>query len=512
MKYSRHKVILRPPRINRRDGMSLLIVVLLVSVTTVLSYVVLRGQSSAAHIQRNSDLSASARRAAMTGLTYGIRSMHTASWSGVNSTQTRTLGAHESFTVSFAVGDASLGQGSIDYEDYPYRVTVQSTGYAEDPVDLSREASHTVHAVMRLIPRALSTWPDWPANRADWPVDWHKMEGYTVYQTEKNDTYLRLPCRIEGNVRLQDTLFIAKDYPDDDARKAYLEGLNQMRLDGLADYRPLTGTIRLPYSFPYTYQTYYDFWEPNSYLGFSYDHIDPDEVASDWVMPSGLTTYQIYPGGPVYEIVSISGDQEDVSLESDPVNNPLGFFHHSGGPKLKGNVFVRGSLFCNGNVDIEGSVQFESVDMPALCGSETPIRLPVFVANDVNVKPVAMTTIEGLVAVFNQLMFEDSSTARPFALTGRLITPSLIIGRRMDWEVIDWEECFEDFDDDGSQPYFPIWMISEGCSPNPTIVIKPDATPIQYDWNNWNNPIYVPHVNDDGGLRWEMLKWNEGSP
>ena len=51
-------------------------------------------------------------------------------------------------------------------------------------------------------------------------------------------------------------------------------------------------------------------------------------------------------------------------------------------------------------------------------------------------------------------------------------------------------------------------MNARGYSPVPTLTVKPDSTPITYHWSKGNDPVYVPH-DDDEGLRWDMIDWKE---
>ncbi|MBN2217962.1 MAG: hypothetical protein JW719_11360 [Pirellulales bacterium] len=511
-------------RAARRRGMSLLVVILLVSVATVVSYAVLRSQSTASRIQANADLRASAREAAASGLTYGLRQMHNAEWQGVDTSETRTLGPTERFTVSFAAGDKSLKPGQADYGDYPYRVTVESTGYAKDPADANRTASYTIRAVVRLIPRALSTWPDFADDTEPfWPVDWKKMEGYAFYQTKQEDVNLDLPCQLRGTVRFQAKVYVGDHYlafstSNYNPWRSYLTGLKQMYSSGLPDYRPLNETVHAPLSsFDSLYKIYF-YTYLRSALGFSFTEKSPDETASDWVKPDDLETYQIYPGGPVYDIPALGGIPPGTSLQPNPITNPLGLFQQSGGCALEGNVAVRGTLFCDGEIKFLGTAQFTSVDMPPLHGSDEPVRMPVLSADKLTVESTSATTIEGLVAVFDTLEIKKSPTTLPFNLTGRLVTKKLYIREREPWELADWTDLYNQWrtETSGSVP-FPSWLQQppRGYNPAPQITIGPDSTPVQYDWNDWDNPIYVPHDDDvtdessQPGLRWEMLQWRE---
>jgi len=241
-----------------------------------------------------------------------------------------------------------------------------------------------------------------------------------------------------------------------------------------------------------------------------------DETASDWAAPTGLDTYQIYPGGPVYEITDLDGIPENTSLEPDAITNPLGLYHQADDCTLQGAVSVRGTLLCDKKVTILGTAQFQSVDMPALYGSTAPVRLPVLsTGDDLFVEPGSVTAIQGLVAVFDEFHIKKSPATLPFSLTGRLVTKRLYIKERQPWEALsttDWNSLYIQWIPRAATTPFPVWLAERGYDFVPRITIMPDdpVDRYRYVWNNWNNPVYVPH-DDDDGLHWEMLKWNEGT-
>ncbi|HBO43704.1 MAG TPA: hypothetical protein DD670_07185 [Planctomycetaceae bacterium] len=480
--------------------MSVLIVILLVSVAMVVSYAVLRDQSTSVQIQSNADTLVLARQAAMTGLTYGVRAMHAPDWTGVDTNTSRSLGAYERFTVSFTAGDASLGPGSPEYGDMPYRVTIHSIGEADDPRGTGRTSTCTVHAVMRLIPRGLS----------NQPTDWSKMEGYTVYQTKREATELDLPFQITGKVRFQSRVTLGMNYPDYySAWYYYLLHLGRMPSQGHPDYRQFTGRV----CFPSTEQGgTTNFLLAVQLLSCSATSMGIDEVASDWVKPANLSTYQIYPGGPVYEIPQLGEVLSGIILEPDPRTNPLGLFYRHGNSTLEGNVSVRGTLFCRDTVEIRGAnVRFEPVEMPPLFGETKPVRMPALTGQTVKVKPGSETEITGLVAVFDQFLIEKSPVTLPLKLVGRLVTRKLYIREREPWNTVNWQQNFTSFSPYASSTYYPIWLASKGYDSAPRIKMMPDPELVQYHWTDCSGPIYVPHADDGGGLRWQMLEWNEGT-
>ncbi len=475
---------------------------LLISVTLALSYAAVRSQFNMLQVHRNATRRVSARAVAATGLTMAIKKMHTSDWQGVGTTLTGSLSASENFAVTYKAGDSSLAAGDSDYDDLPYRVTLAATGYAADPDNPASIATHRIRAVVRLSPRAVPKEPS----------DWAAMQKYTLYQSKKDSFGIDIPCRIEGPVRIQGKLELAKHYPDDDdAWQRYLEDLNAMRLSGRPDYRPFSG----PVHFPYGEQDWIYRNALTSRLGVTAVDHPVRETAADWVKPTSLTSYQIYAGGPVYEIPRVGDPLENVTLEPDPATNPLGIFYRDGNVRLRGNVSIRGSLFCKDDIYIESTnVHFTPVDLPGLHGTEGPVRLPVATCYAFVVLPTGGGSVTGLLAAFDNFIIENSPETVSFSVTGRVVTRKLFIKERQPWEILNWSELYGDFKDqlDGHAgpvvPFFPMWMGLRGRDPKPQLTISPDSGPITYHWHYPGNRIYESHVDDDG-LRWDLIEWTE---
>ena len=96
---------------------------------------------------------ACARRATI-GLSVAMRSVEQSGWTGVNTTLSGTLNSQDSYSATFTAGDDSLTSASSNYSEYPYRVTIVSTGTSIDPFNSQSKATHKVRAVVRLIPRS----------------------------------------------------------------------------------------------------------------------------------------------------------------------------------------------------------------------------------------------------------------------------------------------------------------------------------------------------------------------
>ena len=499
----------RRSRAPARRAVAVLIVLLLISITLALSYSVMRSQGTAIQIEHNANLGTAARQAAVTGLTAALKNMHAADWAGVDSTLTGSLGGYEGYEVTFTAGDPALTAGHPDYADFPYRVTLLSTGFAADPTDPQRISTHQVRAVVRLAPRAV----------ADEPSDWDAMQRNTVYQTKTDPFEVDIPCRLEGPVRVQGKLEVARHYPDDyGAWCRYLWDLNEMRLDGLPDCRPFTGPVRLPLSA----QNADDLWALDICLDAAPVDKPVREAAADWTKPTGFTDYRIYDGGPVYTIPAVGSTLQNATLEPDPLTNPLGLYYRGGNVTIADNVTIHGSLFCKDDINVEGlNVHFEPVELPPLHGSEAPVRLPVATCLDFKVRPTAGGTLAGLVAVFDEFQIEKSPETVEFAVTGRIITRKFYINQRQPWEVLDWKDYLDEYEFQlawwqGVVPYFPLWMADYGRDPKPLLTVTPDSTPVQYHWKNPYDPIYVPHPDDATeldpeypGLRWDLLQWTD---
>jgi len=492
--------------IAARRGVAVLVVLLLISFTLALSYAAVRSQYTGLMIHQNAQRRGSARQAAMVGMTMAIKKMHQESWAGVDSVLAGTLTDTEGYAVSFTTGDPSLDESDPDYDDLPYRVTVLSTGYAADPDHPARKSEHRIRAVMRLVPRNLDAEP----------TDWPTMQTYTVFQAKEDDVKIDIPCRMEGPVRLQKKLIIAEHYPDDwQAWLRYLGDLNAMRLAGQPDYRPFDGPVHLPFS----KQDWGQLYALMNKLSVPAVDRPKQEAASDWTKPESLATYQLYDGGTVYAIPPVGDTLENVTLEPDPLTNPLGLRYRDGNVTIRDNVTIRGTLFCKGDVKIEGeNVHLLAVDMPALYGSDGPVRLPAVTCKNFRVTRTGRGSVTGLVAVFDYFEIQKGPETAEFGVTGRLVTDKLGIQEREPWNEVDWKEAYEEFEsqldafEGPVEPYFPNWMAKQGRDPKPRVTIKPDPEPIRYHWHYPGNRIYVAHPDDVKKkirLRWDLLEWTE---
>ncbi len=493
----------RRRRPRQRRAVTAVIVLLLIAVALATSYSAMRSQTVTMNVRQNAMLGVSARRAALTGLTAGLREMHSPDWSGTETTFSKALGTNESFQVQFLAGDDGLTAADSDFDDLPYRVTLLVTGTASDPADANRASQHTIRAVTRLILRAMP----------DEPSDWSNMQDYVFYQTEERDTTLDIPCRIEGKLRLQGRLRLGHHYPDDLGPWGnYFYHLNQMRWNGYADHRTVTGRV----DFDYDAQDLYVRDLLVNYMSVSTSHLEKDTANADWSKPTSLTSYRLFPGGPEYEIPTLFGTLENTTLETSTTDNPLGLYYASSNLTLSHNVTVRGTLFCQDELRIEGAnVRLESASIPPLHGSSLPIRLPVATCRNFEVRPSASCSVDGLLAAFGHVEVDSSNSRGTLEIRGRVIAKDLDIFQDTDWDAVDWTAQFTDYLDSiaSSWVYFPVWMQAMGYPFAPTVHIK-GGDDAQYHWYQPDATVFVPHADDfsemDGdetpGLRWELIE------
>jgi hypothetical protein len=489
----------RPGNYRRRRGVAVFLVLLLITLTLALSYAAIRTQSMAFMVQRNSDRRAIAQQTAVTGMTMALKKMQNSSWAGFGSTLTGTLSTSESFTATYTFGDASLTSSSSDYNDYPFRGTISVTGKSIDPINPQSVTTYQISAVVRLVPRQVSTEPS----------DWSTMRQYMVYQTAAQPFEIDIPCQMSGPVRIQGALKIAPDYPDTTSSWAsYLSDLNSMRSGGYSDDRPFTSTVRYVSS---TIDST-ELTALTSYLGVTASSLAAATAGSDWVQPNSFSTYQIYPGGPTYSIPLVSNNLQSVTFGPDPLTNPLGIFYYNGDLTIKSNVTINGSLFCKGNLTLAGAnICFNPVELPGLFGAGTSIRLPAIICKNLTVNStVSSSSIKGLVAVFNTFTIASASESQTFGITGRVISKIFYINQRTPWDSINWTNYYYYFllQRYYGIPYFPVYMGNNSRNPKPLLTIQPDTTSITYHWPTPNASVLA--INSiDGALRWEIVKWTE---
>ncbi len=485
-----------------RGGFAIVLVLALLGASLAVAYGVLKSEATTLALQQNSGSREAARQAALSGLAIGLRHMHTSSWAGVNTTLSRNLGGGASCTVKYTPGDPDLQPEHPDYNRYPFRVTLEVTGFVIDKTTPPRIAWHQLQAVVELVPRALSTPPS----------DWSRMQSYVCFQTHAEPTTVELPFRIEGAVRLQKDLTIADAYPNKSTpRTKYLTDLNSMRLSGQGDFRPFNGPLELP-TVAQSAATMTRLTE----LGVNVVDRSAAVVAGDWQKPTLPSTYRLYTGGPAYALTSVGTTLNNVTLQADPLTNPLGLFYCSSSMTLQGNVTLRGTLVSESDINLQGTgLSLAAVDLPPLDGTSGVLRLPTLsVGQHLKVEPGCRGSLTGLAAIFNELRVTKGFDTAQLAMTGRVIVRRLKAESRKPWEDQDWDSLHAAYTAEQllkplSTPPFPLWLRDKyGLDPQPRVFLQAESQSVTYHWLSLQQPLYVAAASD-GGLRWSLLSWKD---
>ncbi len=510
-------------RRSQRRGMAVLLVMVILSVTLATAYAVIYSESQSLQIQQNSSSRAQARQAALTGLSVALRKMHQSSWSGVGTDLEASLSSTDRYEVAYTHGDASLTEDHPDYDRYPLRVTIRSTGYSTSGAN---EAEHVAQAVVELVPRNLASEPScWSElvpqlNLSTGIID-VSITPPTLDQYASGSCFLNPPIRIEGPVRLRAELQIGTHYAwSNSTRLKYFDDLRKMRLAGLGDLRPFTGPVRLPYSSQSD-----AVWLLQSQIGVTTADVSASSL-SGFSAPDQIRTYRLFPGGPQYSVPRCGTTVADTTLEADPQTNPLGVFYCSEDVSIENNVTLRGTLVVAGDMELDGrNVQMQAASLPALyqSGTAAPIELPVLVVqDDLRAEDDCRTWIRGMATVFDDFQLERSSSNLVFDLTGQLTARDLEIHRRSDWDYgsSSWSVLHSNFlsllqwllflDPSSTLKYFPSYLDAQyGLDPDPRIELRPRTDLVRYHWLGNDQSFYIAHP-DDPGLRWDIISWQDG--
>src|SRR5262249_47184269 len=141
--------------------------------------------------------------AAQSGLAAALRKISENAWGGVTSTLSANVTNNSWYQVSYTTGDAKLATTDPSYSEYPFRLTIDSVGYASDPLNPAIRASHHSRCTVQLVRKQLVAEP------ATWPV----VKNYTVCQCGTADVYAQFPVRIDGSACLLGKLNLCTEYP-----------------------------------------------------------------------------------------------------------------------------------------------------------------------------------------------------------------------------------------------------------------------------------------------------------
>lgn len=502
----------RVSRPARRRGIAVILVLGIMAVTLALSYALVRSQTQTKLVQDNFTRQTDARLAAETGMARAMQEMTTSSWTGIATPLTGSLNSRTSYTVTYAVGDSSLTSASSNWSEYPFRVTITSVGRSTDRDNASLITSYTVRSVMQLVRKQV----------ASQPTAWTSPQNYLVYQYNVGrGPTIQTPFRMEGNVLLRGMLNFAADYPRGSSpRSRYFGDLYAMRNTSYGDHRPLTGSM--------TTMSYFMNSETvQLFQGMGTTFVDSFSFATSPPVnhPGNLTTYRLYPGGPTYSIPDLYANYgttlTNVTLQPEMTSNPLGIYRTSGSITLGANTKLTGTLLATNSdvVRIGGSgVQITGYNLPAINGSTTTRQLPAMLVNGaIACNSGSASAIKGLVMCYDRFEVSPQTDRTTMALEGRMILNDLDVEGMSDWTKTDswWgtrrNEFMTQLSGTNPTPYFPVWLKNNfGVEYASTLTVKPSSSPVTYHWHSsWDQPIYQAS-SADGGLRWNIVSWQEG--
>lgn len=505
---------------RRRRGMAVLMVLLLLTATLGLSYAMVRSQNMAAMIERNADRRALARQAALAGMSVALRRIHRNTWGGVGAGPAQRISTYERYAVTYEPGDPALA-ATHDY--YPYRVTIVSTGYSQDPGDSQRVAEHTVRAVLELVPTRL----------ADTPAGWGKVCQSTLLQYSRTGSFTAdVTFRIAGRTEICSSNFDVTSYNwPDNVRDRYFSDLEAMRAAGKPDWRPFNGPV-------YLYDIPDDETSENLVrrlgINFSMTTSSYASLAGD-----AGSSYRIYENGPQYSMDPLnSSTLRAWTYDPNVQNNPLRLIRRSGSVTLNENVAIGGTLVVTTSLSVAGAnVRLTPRDLPKLQGQTRSLRLPTaIIGDDLQIENSASGELTGVFNVTDRFAIPGGSqdSLAGLAIRVRLVANNVEIGRRSEWNQSSswWNLVYNLFglqkDDAQGTPYLPeflrLWTVWPRLQPEPRIVIAPpDESTIVNHWNA--DPAGTPTCLQDGiyrfqddtsvpdgrGHAWQMVQWLDGA-
>jgi hypothetical protein len=509
------------PRLSRRGrgrrtrrGIAVVLVLGLLAITLAISYATLRGQGTTSQLAVNNSRALDARVAAQSGLAAALRKISENAWAGVDVPLSANVTNHSWYQVTFTTGDAKLNSGDPLYAEYPFRLTIESVGYAADPTNAAVRSEHKSRCVVQLVRKKLTA----P------PPNWNTLTSNTVYQFQTKDVYVQFPVRIEGMATLMGRLSsFCSEYPvHTGARDRYLSDLNLRRTATLPDYRPFPETVAVR-GFATTYQDPATMSLLTARLGVAVVEpaLSPGEPVA---YPGSVLKYRLYPGGKEYTppvLQNMYGNPiQSVTIGPDPVTNPLGVFRSNGSLSVQNNVRITGTIVTEGSsagILIFGTnVAIQAPTLPSLYGSSQSYQLPAaLVLDDIEVNSGSGAQIEGAVVVWDKFELRNGSTATNFGLTGNLMVNELSLKGRTAWtqNSVTWGNDLTMFSLQLANPspilFFPDYMQAQkGFAVKPTLTFSPNSSGVKPHWHDWSQAVYQPDPADPG-LSWEVVRWEE---
>jgi hypothetical protein len=507
---------------RRPRGFAVVMVLGLLAITLAISYATLRGQGTTTQLARNNSRALDARVAAQSGLAAALRKVSENAWGGVTSTLSANVTNNSWYQVNYTTGDTKLTPTDPSYSEYPFRLTIDSVGYASDPLNPAIRAQHHSRCTVQLVRKQFVAEP----------AIWSVLKGYTVCQCGTADVYAQFPVRIDGSACLLGKLSFCTDYPGNiggiyAARDQYLSDLYARKAAGLPDCRPFPDNLAIRGTTTTQDATTMSLLSNNLRISYTEANNLPT-LPSLPGHPGSVLKYKLYPGGADYTppIIqnSFGNPIQNVTLAPDPLTNPLGIYRSTGSLSIQNNVQITGTLISDGggsDIQIYGTnVVLKPNNLPAIYGSSQTYQLPAVIAfTDLRMNSGSTVQISGTTIVCGEFEIKSGPATSSFALTGNLMTNTLLLrGRTSGISAYFWNQSAATWSTDkvlfGAQsatgiPYFPDYLESKkGLVVKPTLTFTADSSGVLPHWHDWSQPVYQPDPSD-AGLRWEVVRWED---
>jgi Concanavalin A-like lectin/glucanases superfamily len=306
--------------------------------------------------------------------------------------------------------------------------------------------------------------------------------------------------------------------PSGSPRARLLRDYEAMRVAGHGDFRPFSGPISAPLSMTSDH---------NRRLLEDDSNVTLNDVAighgvAPVTHPGNVSSYQLYPGGKVYVPTRLPSRISNSRFTPDPKTNPLGLVTRSSNLTVDAGITVHGTLIVSGTgesgrIKLKGNgISLEPVSLPPLYGDSTVYQLPSMIAfSEIEIHHESSSSLRGLIMTWDELRCQDGKQSTTMQMTGQLIAGKLTVESRDEWDQSSswWNSQHTSFlgQLDAASPtiYFPQWLDEQhDLDVTPRLTIQPDSAKPYYHWHDWTKPIFVAHP-DDGGLRWDLLKWQD---
>jgi hypothetical protein len=500
--------------LHRPRGIAVVMVLGLLAIAIAISYATLRGQGTTTQLARNNSRSLEARAAARSGIAAAIRKMSENSWAGVGTPLQANVTNNSEYRVTFKTGDVKLLAGDPEYNEWPFRVMIDSVGYAADPLNPAIQSQFKSRCVVQLLRKQI----------LNEPAGWTTLTDSNVYQFSNQDAYVQLPVRMNGKVTLLGKLMFCTEYPGippTTARSKYLAGL-KLRAATLGDYRPfplgglfLKGLLTQQDLTTVTTMLTLDLGTP------PLEALLPTAPPSH---PGEVLKYRLYPGGDEYDVTPLVSPLSGQTFGPDVKLNPLGIFSSSGTLTIQSNVQITGTIISDNSggseIQITGqNVVLRPASLPAMYGSNLTYQLPTVLSkSNFVVNKAADVQLNGAALCWKnfEVKNNDNTTATKLALTGNVITDTLLVRGRSTWTMnagqwnIDQLAYTVQLGWVNPILYFPDFLqAARGFTVKPTLTFSPDSSGVKPHWHDWSQPVYQPD-SADPGLKWEVVRWEEG--